>query len=256
MNFKKIVLSCAFAPLALISLGACATVVNNETIASMGDNSMNSLDWAGSYKGTMPCADCEGIETLITLKQDGTYVSQSKYLGKGDGKVFTETGKFAWSKDGSTILADGMRLKVGENHITWLDGEGKVIIGDLAKMFILAKVPPASLGETYWKLVELNGQPIKPTPSEPYMILKADGSMNGSSGCNRMAGSYIAKDMGRIQFGQIAGTRMFCMDGMETEQQFYNVLSQADNYTISGDTLQLNKARMAPLAKFEAVYLR
>ena len=29
-----------------------------------------SLDWAGVYQGTLPCADCEGIETMIELKDD------------------------------------------------------------------------------------------------------------------------------------------------------------------------------------------
>ena len=33
-------------------------------------NSRNSLDWNGVYKGVLPCADCEGIETVITLLND------------------------------------------------------------------------------------------------------------------------------------------------------------------------------------------
>ncbi len=32
---------------------------------STGDNSQNSLDWPGTYTGTLPCADCEGIKTEI-----------------------------------------------------------------------------------------------------------------------------------------------------------------------------------------------
>ena len=35
-------------------------------------NSMNSLDWAGKYEGTLPCADCEGIKYIVELKKDGT----------------------------------------------------------------------------------------------------------------------------------------------------------------------------------------
>ena len=33
-------------------------------------NAENSLDIAGVYKGVLPCADCEGIETTIVLKDD------------------------------------------------------------------------------------------------------------------------------------------------------------------------------------------
>jgi heat shock protein HslJ len=43
---------------------------------------------------------------------------------------------------------------------------------------------------------------------------------------------------------------------MEKEATFMEALQKADNYSIQGKILSLNKARMAPLAKFEAVYLK
>jgi uncharacterized lipoprotein NlpE involved in copper resistance len=49
----------------------------------------NSLDWAGSYRGLLPCADCDGIETVVRLENDGTYRLQLKYRGRSD-EVFTE----------------------------------------------------------------------------------------------------------------------------------------------------------------------
>jgi heat shock protein HslJ len=48
---------------------------------------------------------------------------------------------------------------------------------------------------------------------------------------------------------------MACVD-MEMEKQFLNVLSTADSYYLTGDTLQLIRAKMAPLAKFKAERLR
>ena len=36
-------------------------------------NSRNSLDWAGTYEGVLPCADCPGTKTRLTLNQDGSY---------------------------------------------------------------------------------------------------------------------------------------------------------------------------------------
>ena len=33
-------------------------------------NSQNSLDWEGVYKGILPCADCDGIETEIVINSD------------------------------------------------------------------------------------------------------------------------------------------------------------------------------------------
>jgi len=43
---------------------------------------------------------------------------------------------------------------------------------------------------------------------------------------------------------------------METEREFLQVLETADSYFLKGDTLMLNRARMAPLARFENVFLK
>jgi heat shock protein HslJ len=45
---------------------------------------------------------------------------------------------------------------------------------------------------------------------------------------------------------------MACPD-MQTESTFLQVLQKVDNYAIKDDTLSLQKARMAPLAKFKWV---
>jgi uncharacterized lipoprotein NlpE involved in copper resistance len=107
-------------------------------------NSQNSLDWQGTYKGVTPCADCEGIETEIILNNDFSYTLKTKYLGKGDGKVFQEAGSFVWDKTGAIISLEGLKgspsqYKVGENRLIQLDMEGKVIEGDLAEKYVLTK---------------------------------------------------------------------------------------------------------------------
>jgi len=60
-----------------------------DTIHS-GDNSETSLDWDGVYVGTTPCANCEGIETELSLGKDKTFVLKTKYVGKGAAKINTE----------------------------------------------------------------------------------------------------------------------------------------------------------------------
>ena len=77
--------------------------------------------------------------------------------------------------------------------------------------------------------------------------------MSGFSGCNNFTGSYeLDEAASRVRFGQMAGTRKFCSEGMDLETSFMAVLEQADSYSLNGDTLTLNRARMAPLARFEA----
>ena len=114
--------------------------------------------------------------------------------------------------------------------------------------------------EKYWKLIEINGQKVtaeNATAKEPHLILKSEENrVNGNGGCNSFFGTYeLQTNTNRISFSKIGSTRMACM-GKNVEADFLNVLETVDNYTVKNDTLQLNKARMAPLAKFVAVYLK
>ncbi|MGR3971264.1 copper resistance protein NlpE [Shewanella sp. 1180_01] len=109
------------------------------TTVPVGDTSQNSLDWAGSYEGVLPCASCEGIQTLITLQADNRFVQETVYLGK-DEKIFKLIGKAVWDEKGQKItLDDGTQYLVGENHLIMLDTEGQRITGDLAANYVLKK---------------------------------------------------------------------------------------------------------------------
>lgn len=119
-------------------------IVVDSTAAKMDmHNSENSLDWAGVYEGTSPCADCEGIKTILELKNDKTYTLSMTYLGKPKVDKYKQQGEFTWGQTRSRISlkTDGqpIELKVGENKVWLLDGSGNVIDGDLANMFILKK---------------------------------------------------------------------------------------------------------------------
>lgn len=110
--------------------------------------------------------------------------------------------------------------------------------------------------EKYWKLTEINGQPISGNfNKEPHFILKVeDNRITGNGGCNGFGGTYqLDEEKNRISFSGMFSTKMACPD-MSVEQAFLDVLNRADNYSLNRDTLTLNKARMAPLARFEAVY--
>ncbi|SNS15560.1 NlpE N-terminal domain-containing protein [Belliella buryatensis] len=104
---------------------------------------MTSLDYMGIYKGVLPCADCEGIETIIELGSGNSYVKKVIYLGKGDQKVIESGGTFTWNDDGNTITlneedAPNMYF-VGENVLFHLDLDGNRIEGELASKYRLEK---------------------------------------------------------------------------------------------------------------------
>ena len=38
----------------------------------------------GTYEGTLPAADCEGIKTILVINEDKTYTLKSEYIGRED----------------------------------------------------------------------------------------------------------------------------------------------------------------------------
>ena len=114
-----------------------------DSVITDGHNSANALDIEGEYKGTLPCADCEGIKTAIVLTRDKTYIRHTTYLGK-DVNVFEEKGVYSWNSEGNTITLSGIKNApnmyfVGENKLIQLDTEGNRITGNLADRYILHK---------------------------------------------------------------------------------------------------------------------
>ncbi|TBX68770.1 META domain-containing protein [Flavobacterium silvisoli] len=170
----------------------------------------NKLDYQGVYKGILPCADCEGIETTISLNENSTYTIRTTYLGKGN-KIFEQKGTYSWNKSGNIIKFDNAedgpnRYEVGKNILLQLDMSGKRITGNHAAEYILAKqkhvlnnemtaeenqttvnlnnkmeaktviktVNPAvgkvTLAETKWKLVQINGKRVLQKGKKTYFL--------------------------------------------------------------------------------------
>lgn len=107
---------------------------------------------------------------------------------------------------------------------------------------------------TKWLLVELRGKAISGSTERmeaPYIQLTRDLKVSAYAGCNRMFGGYELQDGSRIRFTGMASTRMACPDP-QTERILSDVLGATDNYSLQGNRMTLNKARMAPLAVFVA----
>ena len=114
----------------------------------------------------------------------------------------------------------------------------------------------ASLLDTYWKLLELQGEPVV-TPGgmrEAHLILaSAESRAHGFSGCNNFFGGYKS-DGDSLSFSAMGATMMACAEGMETEQAFLKALSETTRAIISGQFMTLY-ANDRLLARFEAVDL-
>ncbi len=226
-------------------------------------SSMNSLDWEGVYKGVLPCDDCEGISTVIYLRKDQSFTIESQYLGKTD-EILKRDGLFSWSEDGSTVVfrADSVmsptQYLVGEHYLKQIDMNGKKMNDELRDQYILHKIDQG-INEKYWKLIELNGEPIvwmEDFRHEPHLIFKEmDGRVTGHGGCNTLNGSYAISDGNHITFSRIGSTKIGCPD-MSVENELFRLLEKVDHFSLSSDTLSLQQSKMDPLARFVAIYLR
>lgn len=213
-------------------------------------NSMNSLDWPGRYEGTLPGKDGVSQPVILVLKEDLSY----EMIRSGQ----KSEGGFGWAPDGGKIVIpeESLYFLVGENFLKAVTRKGKEV--EEGK-FRLDKAADTGIREKYWKLIELNGRPVtvREGGREPHLIIKQDEErVIGNGGCNGFSGAYeLNETTGRIRFSKIAGTLMACIDE-NVEGEFFKVLEGVDNFTTDGKFLSLNKARMAPLARFEVVYLK
>ena len=98
-----------------------------------------SLDYLGTYEGTLPGADCPGIRTTIVLAADGSYTLHMEYLERDT--AYDEKGSFEVKGNLLTLTpSDGGQpgyYKVEENRLRHLDGDRQPITGELAEHYVL-----------------------------------------------------------------------------------------------------------------------
>lgn len=221
------------------------------------DNAKNSSNWAGTYMGIVPCADCEGISTQLTLKSDNTYSLQTEYIGE-DSSMQRFEGTFQWNNTGSIVILKGLKEKsmpfsylVGENKLVQMDMDGKIITGDLTSNYVLTKID-TNLVDKKWTLIKLEGVAISadnPSAVEAFITFNSKGNrVFGNSGCNNFSGSYTLGSGKQLKFSAMVSTRKMCID-MSVENQMSKLFEAIDNYTLENGTLSLNKENVS-LARF------
>lgn len=121
-----------------------------------------------------------------------------------------------------------------------------------------AKQATASLENTYWKLMSLSDTAVAVAAqqSEPHFVLHPESHrVNGSVGCNRLVGGYELNGE-QLKFSQVAGTKMACPQGMETEEAFLQALGQVTTWKVTGEQLELFDSGGKVLARFESRYMK
>ncbi|MCX7744264.1 MAG: copper resistance protein NlpE N-terminal domain-containing protein [Flavobacteriales bacterium] len=240
--------------------------LDTDSLIPTADNSRLALDWAGTYRGILPCTDCKGIKTELTLDPSGTYQLKTLHLGKKKTTPLVREGKFEWDKTGNKIQLkdiaeeEGVRhFQVGEEKVFLLDAQGKRVKGTNEQESVLLKYyPDDEIVNKYWKLIEVMNQKISLQTPYPYMIFTSK-EVSGNGGCNSFSGSVkITPTNHSIAFLPIAATKMACSDNyrMEIESKFMDALAQSTRYSIQHDTLTLASTRSSSLARFVFDYFK
>lgn len=102
-------------------------------------NAENALDYLGVYKGTIPAADCPGINVTLTLRQDSTFTSIFDYIDRPDSQ-FADSGKFVVNGNILTLTTAGSPdsyYKVEEGRVVMLTADRQPITGELKDKYIL-----------------------------------------------------------------------------------------------------------------------
>lgn len=218
----------------LLALAASAAgcMPRSDTAPAAPDmhNSRNALDWAGVYEGVLPCADCPGIQTRLSLQQDGRFELTMRYIER-QVAPFVSTGSFSWNADGNTITLDGAgggaMYRVGEGRLLQLDRDGSVPAPSshnrtLTKVAAGAPAPTLAkaLQDHRWTLrsaSDAQGKSMEALATTTALATTApivfdfDARRVAIRGaCNNMNGGFQLSGDGQLKFDRMAETMRAC----------------------------------------------
>lgn len=217
----------------------------------------NSLDWEGTYTGIIPCADCEGIETWLTLNEDLSFTLVRNYLKNKAIVSDTTVGDFEWQKNNVKLQEDKpngetLFFSIEESQVRQLTNAAKEVVGELANHYILRKTGNAIVENKRWRIVEIFGKTVNGKPDTHYLIFHADeNKLEAKVNCNTILSPYSITQQYRIKISEGISTMMACENNLETE--LIKALNMADNISFTESSLTLNKGRMSPLIKLKLV---
>ncbi|RYG38246.1 MAG: hypothetical protein EOO01_29775 [Chitinophagaceae bacterium] len=228
--------------------------VSKDSIVQQPKVDSAALQASGVYGGFVPCADCKGIMTYLSLHPDMTYSLEETYYERDD-QVFRTAS--TWKMDnGKIILYDNDKIKLSflrdNEKLYQLDHEGNRISGNLGDKYVLTKQgmidksrfkEKAAAGidfighgtEPFWgieidkeKSITLTSPNFKDTIVVPY----AEGSV-----ANNVRQFHIESGKTKLD---IVLTPQFCSDGMGDMLYEYSVRVKYNNKDYSGCGTLLN----------------
>lgn len=122
---------------------------NNATDKNKNDGTAiqtksSATNFAGTFLGLIPCADCPGIEATVVFHPDSSFSELMIYQERASS--FKDSGQ--WSKEGQILKINYNNEKStpryflvkSDTTIAWMDGDKKEIEGPLKEHYILKRI--------------------------------------------------------------------------------------------------------------------
>jgi heat shock protein HslJ len=204
--------------------------------------SQNSLDWAGVYEGVLPCADCPGIWTRLTLNPDGTFTRVTQPLGQDAAE--TVNGQFTWQPNANSITLDerggGQQYSVGEGRLTLIrhdGGIGRTPSPNLVLTLLTSAVRDEDLSQKLqlyrWTLESAtDGQnqtiaALSFRKDNPVLFSFSGTRLSIQGTCNGIVGSYRTGAAGQLTVNGTASTMMACdLASMQADTALSRILAK------------------------------
>lgn len=110
----------------------------SETAGMKPVENVKVSDFAGVYKGTIPAADCPGINVSLSIGRDGKFERTEEYIGKDtfliEG-IYTIGGNVITTV--SNTVVDTVHYRVENGALRMLDSDRKEVTGILADDYLL-----------------------------------------------------------------------------------------------------------------------
>ena len=84
-----------------------------------------SQDFHGVFYGFLPCNDCNGIKTTLSLKQKNNYLLVTQ-PAKESSREFYEKGKYSWNDENHTVVLTPSKGGTSTRHYH-IENEGSLI---------------------------------------------------------------------------------------------------------------------------------
>lgn len=236
----------AYAAAAVLTLTACGDEEPGDSVRH---------DWDGVWvlaSGTQQGGPLVLVDSHpVTLVLDGDAVSGISACNHYGGTVTRSGDSFtvgamsmtemACPPDSVLTLESAFHAALNDVTTAALDGDLLTLSGDAVELVFERQpaVPSADLLGTTWMLDSLlAGDVVSSTMGTGSLILSADGTVSGSTGCRNFTGSW-EQDGTSLRF-QLATTRQACPDETRAQdQQVLAVLDAQPEFAIDGQSLTL-----------------